>query len=123
MHRLVRRAIGLLLLLLILPTAAMTIMRIIGGSLTSPTRSGVPTRSDPLSQAVTAVFLALFLIGLAIRTGRALRHGDSAGAREHERRERRARLAGRRPAEDVPIHQPGPVVSDDPDPAAPFGDD
>lgn len=106
MMGLARAAIALLLFLLVLPL----IFEVFPGFF----RDVVP--GEPVSTGMSVVWVILFLlflIGLASRLGRRLKHGDS---REREAARRRERVAPRYRAEDAPIVAAPASSAPDPDP-------
>lgn len=126
MDRLVRRVIVLLLVVMILPTAVFTFARLLGDPIKDAVGQLGSSVSDAIGDLANAVLIGLFLLGLLARIGRWCQNRDAAEARLRNQQRHRARLAVRRPAEDVPLHRPAHgdhVDQDDPDPALPFEDD
>jgi len=126
MDRLARRVIVLLLVVMILPTAVFTFNRLLGDPVKDAMGQLGSSVSDVIGDLANAVLVGLFFLGLMARIGRWWQNRDAAEARLRGQQQRRAQLAARRPAEDVPIHRPdhrGQADPDDPDPVLPFEDD
>ncbi len=114
------RLIRVLVLLMVLPTAVVVFLRILGdglGAALGGFLDGVPGIAAVLVLVVGAV---VFGVGLVVRAASALAKGDPAGRRKREAGAQRARLAVRRPATDVPAHGPGRRTRPDSDPALPL---
>ena len=73
-----------------------------------------------LGSVVSLLLATFFLIGLCARAVHAWNNRDPRAAGERRQIERRARVAVRRVAEDVPLHGAPRHQADDPDPALPF---
>ena len=126
MDRLVRRVIVLLLVVMILPTAVFTFARLLGDPIKDAVGQLGSSVSDAIGDLANAVLVGLFFLGLLARLGRWWQNRDAAEARLRGQQQRRAQLAARRPAEDVPIHRPARgdhADQDDPDPLLPLEDD
>lgn len=119
----VRGVVLLLVVAMFLPTA----VREIGGSLGGAFDSAKHPRDDGpasvISQCITMIVCGLFGLGLLLRCSRWLRCRDSASHRFRLSQERRAHIAPRPLAEDVPLYRADRPLPDDPDPALPLEED
>ena len=109
-ERLVRQVVVLLLVMLVLPTAASYVIKAVDSlepSLIGHIDLGVAT-----ADAFLLVLLSLFSLGLIARFVRTRRRTDP---RYSPAQEQRVRQAPRPIAPDVPVHNPAPLPRD-PDP-------
>ena len=115
MSRLTQQLMGVLLLAAVLPTAWLLAETLIGSA--SPP-------SGPTGLVICLGVLAwitLFAVGCVSRLAQwAGSRGPDTRQRAHAAR--RAMLAVRRPALDVPVHDPNPIPAPDPDPLLPIDD-
>lgn len=122
MDRLARRAILILVFLLLLP-CGLRVLAAFMSSVPEDLARGLPRPHSLLTTMGAIIALTIFSIGLIVRLSRWFRQGSPVRMRLRERERRAASLAERRPAEDVPIVEDLiPHPADDPDPSLPWNE-
>ncbi len=111
--RLFEKFIVLLIVLALLSAATQTVL----SALRAASVHSAGLVPGMLKSMLTVAFAGTFGIGLLVRLRRWSRYRDPQRARLEVTQLRRARLAPRRPAEDVPVHGPVEELPEDPDPA------
>jgi len=114
--RLVQTAWRLVLFLLVLAIALPMAARLAGSALISLLQVLGLAFGHSLSGLVWSFLLVAFFIGLCVRLFEGIRGLDQASARSKDSDARRAKLAVRRRAEDVPLGINPPELAEDPDP-------
>ena len=119
----IRGIIALLVVVMFLPTAVREIGGRLGGAIDSANHPHDDGLTSLISQCVTIMVCGLFGLGLLLRCSRWLRCRVSASHRFRLSQERRAHIAPRPLAEDVPLYRADRPLPDDPDPALPLEED
>lgn len=116
LDRILKLIVTLTLLLFLIQAVIGVLVRVLEAALRGFFGS-LGTVGGFLGQAVTALAVACFAIGLVVRGARFVANRDPRAASERASRDRAVRQRVRRPAEGVPPEESRAEVLDDPDPA------
>ena len=116
-HRVLQVVFGLFVLAVVFSALVPLAARLVAAGSEAAAVTFHNVLPEVLGCMVAGFGMSLFCVGLVVRVAEWLRSRDPQAARRRVVQDQRARVAVRRPAEDVPAHQDGEQDGTDPDPA------